>query len=390
MPFATDHDDLSLVHEPTPEGHTRVKLVRDGVEISGASIVPMTVRIGTAQVRMDGIGGVETDEAHRMKGLSRRVLAACIGTMKAGDAPLTTLYGIPGFYTKFGYATLGPEPVVSLPAAIPEPLPAGFAARRMEIGDLAAVRSLYDAGMGQATGLLLRADDAPSWRELAASIVRGEDEARVVTDASGAVVAYAWQARWCWWMRSKYRDEPAALRLAEAGAASPAAADALLDACRGWAGGRALETVQWMVPPDGRIGVAAALRGATIRLNHTFEGESMGRSLDVAALLRALEPELARRWRQRVPSWTGRLIIETGEDRAGLSLAAGQLAIAEADALADATVVALGPGDVARLVFGGFPPEELLARAGIGEPVATALATLFPQGFPYISPPDRF
>jgi hypothetical protein len=243
---------------------------------------------------------------------------------------------------------------------------------------------------GQSIGPLVRADDGPSWHKLAASIANGEDEARVVVDASGSVVAYAWRASWCWWMTSKYRDEPAALRIAEAFAASPMAADALLGACRGWAVEQGVGAVQWMVPPDGRIGVAAALRGATVRLDHTFEGEYMGRSLDVAALFRALEPELSRRWSQRNPLWTGDLVIDTGEDRVGVTLSEGHLAINDAADLAGATMVSLDPGNVARLVFGGFSPEVLLARAGVPGPAAAALAALFPQGFPYIFPPDRF
>ena len=55
-----------------------------------------------------------------------------------------------------------------------------------------------------------------------------------------------------------------------------------------------------------------------------------------------------------------------------------------------AAAVPLSAGDVARLAFGSFDPREVLARAGIGGPQAEALAVLFPQGFPYIYPADRF
>ena len=382
--------DLTLVHEPTPEGQTRVKLVRDGREISGAFVVPMTVMIGIAPVRMDGIGGVETDENYRYKGYSRRVLEACIAFMKQGDAPLTTLYGIPSFYPKFGYATLGPEPVIALRRDdIPELLPEGFATRPMQPGDLPAVRALYDAGMGQSIGPLVRDGQTPSWGKLAGSLARNEDEARVLLDASGAIVAYAWRASWSWWMGSKYRDEPDALRVSEAFAATPQAADALLGACRAWAAERGVEAIEWMLPPDGRIGMAAALRGAAIRLHHSFEGEYMGRALDLLRLFRALQPELERRWAAATPPWRGRLVIDTGDDRAALTLGDGWLAAGSATA-ADAAAVPLSAGDVARLVFGSFDPREVLARVGIGGPQAEALAVLFPQGFPYIYPADRF
>jgi hypothetical protein len=259
----------------------------------------------------------------------------------------------------------------------------------MQPGDLPAVRALYDAGMGQSVGPLVRDERTPSWRKLAESLAGDEDEARVLLDASGAVVAYAWRASWSWWMGSKYRDEPEALRISEAFAASPAVADALLGACRAWAVERGVETIEWMLPPDGRLGMAAALHGAKITLNHSFEGEYMGRSLDLLRLFRALLPELKRRWAAATPPWRGRLVIDTGEDRTALTLGEGWLAAGSANTT-EATTVSLSVGDVARLAFGSFDPREVLARAGVGGSEAEALTVLFPQGFPYIYPADRF
>jgi GNAT superfamily N-acetyltransferase len=382
---------LTLEHERTAEGHTRVKLVHDGREISGASVVPMTIQVGIAPVRMDGIGGVATDESHRFKGYSRRVLEACIEFMKQGDAPLTTLYGIPNFYPKFGYATLGPEPKINLDLAhIPEPFPAGYSARRMEATDLPAVRALYDAGSDQSIGPLVRDEQWFSWRKLAESIAKGDDEARVVIDPAGTVAGYAWLASWCWWMDPSTRKQDDTLRIAEAFAASPQAADAVLAACRSWVGERGLGKVQLLVPPDSRIGTAAALRGAMIGLQHTFEGEYMGRSLDVVRLFRDLQPELMRRWARGAQPWRGTLVVDTGEDRVALTLGETSLDVGEDAGTAGATVVALSPGSVARLVFGGFGPDDVLARGGVAGAAADVLSWLFPREFPYIYPADRF
>ena len=59
---------------PNPDGSTTVELLVDAQSVSRATIIPMTIRIGAATVRMDGIGGVATDDAHRYQGYSRRVL----------------------------------------------------------------------------------------------------------------------------------------------------------------------------------------------------------------------------------------------------------------------------------------------------------------------------
>src|ERR1041385_4071760 len=77
--------------------------------ISRLWIVPFVLHIGKAKVRMDGIGGVGTDEEYRNRGYSRRVLEATVEHMQRGDAALSMLYGIRDFYPKFGYVTAGPD-----------------------------------------------------------------------------------------------------------------------------------------------------------------------------------------------------------------------------------------------------------------------------------------
>src|SRR3954471_6961636 len=84
---------------------TRVDLKLDGKSISRLWLSSHTLHIGEALVRMEGVGGVGTDEAYRSKGYSRRVLEASVAHMIEGDAALSMLYGIRDFYTKFGYAT---------------------------------------------------------------------------------------------------------------------------------------------------------------------------------------------------------------------------------------------------------------------------------------------
>ena len=130
-------------------------------------IVPMLMRIGSAVVRMDGIGGVSTEEEFRNRGYSRRVMETAVQQMRQGDAALSTLFGIEDFYQKFGYETTGPEYTVVLPladAAMPTRSPHGWRFRPLITDDMPAVTRLYHANTRRATGALVRHDagDDPS------------------------------------------------------------------------------------------------------------------------------------------------------------------------------------------------------------------------------------
>src|SRR5260370_31083701 len=111
----SSESEPKITFERRPGGDTCVELVVDGRSASRLFVVPFTLRIGAATVRMDGIGGVETEKDCRHRGYARRVLEATVEHMRQGDAALSMLYGIPDFYPKFGYATAGPEHAIELP-----------------------------------------------------------------------------------------------------------------------------------------------------------------------------------------------------------------------------------------------------------------------------------
>ncbi|MDQ3613236.1 MAG: GNAT family N-acetyltransferase, partial [Chloroflexota bacterium] len=61
-------------HISGDRGITTVVLMRGEERLSSTEVIPMTMQVGHARLRMDGIGGVATAEEHRYKGYSRRVL----------------------------------------------------------------------------------------------------------------------------------------------------------------------------------------------------------------------------------------------------------------------------------------------------------------------------
>src|SRR4051794_20283059 len=105
-----------VVYQPIEYGITQIDLVREATAVSRLFITPLTLTLGVARVRVDGIGGVWTEESQRMQGYARQLMevsvahmldAAARGASQAGQpepAHLSILWGIPNFYEKFGYA----------------------------------------------------------------------------------------------------------------------------------------------------------------------------------------------------------------------------------------------------------------------------------------------
>lgn len=379
-----------IVAVPNDDGGTATKLLlyRDGEELSRLWIVPYTLRIGDATVRMDGIGGVGTPEEHRNKGYSRQVLTAAIDHMKAGDAALTTLYGIPDYYPRWGYETAGHEGGVRLTRLdMDNVLPDGYAMRAATGDDLAAIRAIYNVETADVVGAAVREGDDKAWRALQGAIAEGRDECRVVVHG-GKVVAYAWTANFIWWMQNKQREQPTALNVGEAFASDPVAADALLAGLRQWAEERGSSSVDLHQPAVGALGLAMRLQD-TVGMTITFkDAQFMARSTGTHTLLKALEPELSRRWQERQAFWSGTVRIESDGEAVDLVVGDG-VSVASSGGEAD-HVVALSPGNLARLALGSYPPDDLLARIGVIGEVAAVLATLFPERTPYLYPADRF
>ncbi|MGC4107715.1 MAG: GNAT family N-acetyltransferase [Thermomicrobiales bacterium] len=385
-----------FVREPIPDqpGASVLSLVVDGEQVSRTGIVPYTLRIGSATVRMDGIGGVATPEAHRNKGYSRRALAEAVEQMTAGDAVLTSLYGIPDYYPRWGYATAAHEGIIRLDrldrdAVIPE----GLAVRAATREDLLRIRTIYADATRTLVGPAVRADDGLVWSELAKAIAEWRDECRVIVDETDEVLAYAWMASFIWWMKKVVRNDPEALHIGEAFAETPRAADALLAAIRQWTSELGKPHAEIHQPPVGAFGMAARLQDTAIVTITFRDMQFMARSTGTAALLAAVAGELRARWLDARLGWSGTLrIVADGEaveivlSPDGLDVVSGTALPAESDAIA----VEVTPGDLARLVLGTFPPRDLLDRIGVSGDAAAVLAVVFPERQPYLWPADRF
>lgn len=389
-------EELAVVREPN--GAKRVLLTINGQEVSWCWIVPLTIRIGAATVRMDGIGGVETVPEHRMKGYSRRVLTRAVEEMRAGDAGISMLYGISNYYHRFDYVTAGPEYALFVPgAASGVDIPPGWTLREFGPQDLPAVRRIYDESTLSATGAAVRTPESHVWQKLLE--VPGNyprDECWVAVSPSGQVEGYAWRARWCWPVREVLeREFPNTLPFGEVIASSPGAADALLAWCRQRAKEEGKEEALLMAPPDSAIGNAARYIDCRMVQLYSANGGSMIRLLDTKRLLLALQPELQRRVQRT--AWSERCVLtvctELGE--ATLQVVPGLVRVMDKvddSASPSHFTVHLQGTLLARLAMGFAPASDLCARAGatLQERILALLDTLFPTRYPHMYLPDRY
>lgn len=373
--------------------HHRVELMVDGRSVSCAWIVHLTIRVGCAPIRMDGIGGVGTGDEYRNRGYSRRVLEYAVDWMVDGDAAISMLYGIPDYYHKFGYATAGPDHSIRLPLYPGSPaLPAGWGRRPAAEADLCRLKSLYGICCQGEVGSSVRRDGAYQWQRLADAVAaRGEDACLVAVSPAGVVEGYAWQVRGVWSTGVLERDDAGAVHFGEAMATSIDAATSVLAAAHGWAREHAGDRTELRlsVPHDGVVAQAAARCDAEFRTQHCATGGSMARVLDLRRLLDPLLPELSARLAAARHPYHGCVRIATDMGDADLAIGPGGVGIAPAGSAPD-LVVSLPQQDLARLVLGAFAPRSLASVQAATPSAADLLAVLFPQRCPHMHLADRY
>ena len=83
--------------------------VEDGEVATHFGVWDRRMRIGSAAVRVAAIGAVATLEHHRKRGLMAKTAANCVDRLSEAGYDLSLLFGIPGFYHKFGYVRSFPN-----------------------------------------------------------------------------------------------------------------------------------------------------------------------------------------------------------------------------------------------------------------------------------------
>ncbi len=77
--------------------------VIDGDVVTHFGVWDFGMRVGGSVVRLAGIGAVATLKSHRGRGLMARTAGDCVRGMDVAGYDMSLLFGIPGFYHRFGY-----------------------------------------------------------------------------------------------------------------------------------------------------------------------------------------------------------------------------------------------------------------------------------------------
>src|SRR5205085_2596225 len=94
--------------------HHKIDLILDGKAVSGLTVIDFEQNVGASRIRMGGIAGVWTHNDHRFKGYSRRVLTNSLRWMHQAGFDTSMLFGIRGYYPKYGYAPAFPQAVFTV------------------------------------------------------------------------------------------------------------------------------------------------------------------------------------------------------------------------------------------------------------------------------------
>lgn len=164
-------------------------LESDGELVSQLWVVDVSVRAWRGELRSAGVAGVGTPEPHRLKGYARRLMEMCERSAAERGYAISTLFGIPDFYHRFGYATICPEYEIriALDALATDEPPVKL--DEAHSTDWDAIARLCNAAYGSLDGSVVRREGA--WR----GPRQGSDwfrkpQAFVSRDARGRPAAY--------------------------------------------------------------------------------------------------------------------------------------------------------------------------------------------------------
>jgi len=328
------------------------------------------MRIGRALLRVGGIGAVSTHGGFRKRGLMARTAAAGIEAMRQAGYHITLLFGISGFYGRFGYVRAWADPEYSVNVSdLPTGRPAG-PLRRIPPRHREDLARLYNRTHRGLTGTAVR----PTYRR------RGKDwHGHMWCGPSGAAAGYIFTRR------GRH-----GLAVCDHGGE----AEDVLRAVARVARRNGEKKVRFRgLHYDGAL--ARRLRRGSCRLELAYSrsGGPMVRTLNLASSLRRLTGELsARLKRSALGDWCGRLLIADGRERVLLEIARSRVRLASSTGPSGTKHAIRGGDAVAQLLLGTEEPREIVASQGmrLAGDARKLLGVLFPNQHPMLGAWDHF
>ncbi len=359
--------------------HRRELWIDDESNVAHLWVIDYTMRIGTAEVRMAGIGGVHTERDHRMKGYMRQLFTDTVTYMTDQGYDVSMLFGIENFYNKFGYAVCLADhrfTVKTRDAEVANAFARPLTPRPIEPADMPAIVSMYNTQNATRSGTLTRAAD--TFTEFPkGSHWSAQAEAMVWENADGNLLGYV--------VTDINRKE---VTVVEAAAKDTALFPTILAYLAQQAIDKRCEEITVIAPPDYAFSEYVQRFGCEWRISCPRYGDGMLRILNQQALFGKLAPELAR----RLSGITGvdTIAFETDLGKTTLSPDDAGLKITP-DTTAEAWL-ALSQDKLIQLIMGYRSINDVLnspdvTLTGNALPV---LAALFPKNVAFVWSADHF
>jgi len=353
----------------------RVELTVDDQAVSWAEVPYLRLRIGRAVLRCAGIGDVFTRREHRKRGYNRRVIERCVEVMTEDGIDVSMLFGIPGYYHKFGYRTALNDCRTELPGRAVVGGPMTLRPRRLPPSRHADILPLYRKDLA-CRGFGIERHRS-TWQGYRRGVQFRSAIQVVAFHHAGRAVGYV-----------ALDDDPREVRVGELAADGPEAIASILT----WLGRqcrrKVCENIVLFLPPHHPACRAAVELGATFRRRTRATGGGMMRIVGLGSTLAALTRELAARWAASNLAGTGlRLTLRTDLGDAAVALPARRRGAAVLRGTAR-----IGQDRLVQLIVGYLPVSQVGAKADVRVPrrLVPALEALFPARRPTIVPTNCF
>jgi predicted acetyltransferase len=365
----------------TREGNRhKLELSVGGEAVARLNIVDAEMRLVNTWVRMGGLASVSTRPKHRGRGFGRLLMERTIEYMRQEGFLVSILFGIPGYYHRFGYATVMPRSSLArVKVSAAEALDGGLHIREAAPDDYDALVAIYNAENAGRNGPMKRSKEAFVQSDSGSEDWFQERKRILVAEVDGRPVGYALGEQE-WQSESKWGEE--AVEIAAPGVTAQTAGRSLVRGLASAAADERVETLTLEMLPDAPL--AAVLREVGYRqeIAYSHNQGSMGRIIELGGLVAALtDTVIARLNEQAAGEQVGEIVFDCGGEQAKISCGRGRR-----------LAVNLPQEALLQLLMGYCSTAELRLKwpgCVLEEDVAVVDA-LFPAGYPYMWRSDHF
>ena len=357
----------------------------DEKNVSTVTLREYQMRFGAAQLKMGGICGVATKEAHRNKGYSRRVMDYSTEFMNEDGYDVAMLYGIPNFYHKFGYATVLPETYVEfdtkdVQAAVPT-----YQIRKFETADAPKILELYAINNAERTGTPLR--DEMGWKEFTNRGGVVPDPYVVLNEASEVIGYFV-----CDNDATKRDMIDQSCVVCEIGFQDTTIFETIAHFLAHGVEYVSAERIRCAIPADHPFAIFCRRYGCWTNTYTPKDHMGMMRIINQSSTLKKITGELENRLRRSVDflQWRGNILISSDLGQNCLEINRG--AVTHTNSQANAFQIELPQDKLIQLMMGRRSIEDLSTEAdvSVSAEIIPVLEVLFPLGQPHVWWFDRF